>query len=99
MTRAFKGKAAKRAHRPDDELGPFSLGEYERDIRWACDRNGLKAVGLRFTPHGVRHAAPSADVYHKRLHRDGVKARGLWKSTERSGRYGKLESMLRMIDG
>ena len=43
---------------------PSSLGEYECEILWACNRRGLTAVELRFTPHGVRHTG--ADAYRKK---------------------------------
>ena len=58
---------------------------------------GHAIAAVWFTPHGVSHAGPSANMTHRRLDLNGVKARCLQKSAESVRRYGTPASTLRKM--
>ena len=93
----FVAALARKTTRPDELLFPLTLPQYEKELGEACERTGLKAAGLKVTPHGIRHTGPSVDMYFKRCSLDDVRNRGLWMSNESVRRYGKPAALLRMI--
>lgn len=55
------------------------------------------ALPFDFTPHGIRHAGPSHDMYFNKAQLDWVQARARWKALESCRRYAKPAALLRRL--
>ena len=81
--------------RPDDLVFPFSLPEYEAEVRKAAEHLGLGH--LRVTPHTMRHGGPSHDAWVRVRDLKEIQARGHWESFNSVRRYEKHAKLLRVL--
>ena len=66
----------------------------------ACNRrsaNRMQLRGFSVSPHGMRHAGPSWDVYEKLADLPAVQSRGRWLALQSTRRYSKSASLLRQV--